>query len=77
LGLAGFGWLAQKYYAPALRALKGVHLSVVIDPLAASRAAARAAFPGVAALNDPATLQLDQNCLLPLARPTCNVQEAA
>jgi hypothetical protein len=32
LVLAGFGWLALNYYAPALRALKGGYLSVVIDP---------------------------------------------
>lgn len=50
LGLVGFGRLAQKYYAPALRALKSVSLAVVVDPLDASREAARAAFPHVATL---------------------------
>ena len=47
LGLAGFGQLARKYYVPALRALNGVDVSMVADPLDASREAARAAFPGV------------------------------
>lgn len=56
LGLAGFGQLARKYYVPALRTLNGVNLSVVIDPLETSRAAARAAFPGVATLADPGAL---------------------
>jgi predicted dehydrogenase len=56
LGLAGFGRLARKYYVPALRALNGVTLSTVVDPLEASREAARAAFPGVATLADPGAL---------------------
>jgi predicted dehydrogenase len=56
LGLVGFGRLARKYYVPALRALDGVSLAVVVDPLNASREAARAAFPGVATLPDPEAL---------------------
>jgi predicted dehydrogenase len=56
LGLAGFGRLARKYYVPALRALNGVRLSAVVDPLESSRAAARAAFPGIAILADPGDL---------------------
>jgi predicted dehydrogenase len=56
LGLVGFGRLARKYYVPALRALNDVSLAVVVDPLDASREAARAAFPGVATLTDPDAL---------------------
>ena len=56
LGLAGFGQLARKYYVPALRALNGVNISIVADPLDASRAAACAAFPGVVTLSDPGSL---------------------
>ena len=56
LGLAGFGQLARRYYVPALRALNGVSLSVVADPLEASREAARVAFPGIATLVDPEAL---------------------
>jgi len=56
LGLVGFGRLARKYYVPALRALNGVSLSAVVDPLEASREAARAAFPGIATLADPGAL---------------------
>jgi predicted dehydrogenase len=56
LGLVGFGRLAREYYVPALRALNDVRLSVVVDPLEASQEAARAAFPGIATLADPAAL---------------------
>lgn len=56
LGLVGFGRLARKYYVPALRALNGVSLAAVVDPLDASREAACAAFPGVVTLADPDAL---------------------
>lgn len=56
LGLVGFGQLARRYYVPALRALDGVSVSLVIDPLAASRRAACVAFPGITASEDPGAL---------------------
>jgi predicted dehydrogenase len=56
LGLVGFGRLAQQYYLPAIRALNGVSLAVVVDPLEASREAARAACPRITTLADPGTL---------------------
>ena len=45
LAIAGFGRLARGYYAPALRELGGVRPTALADPVAASRAAAGAAFP--------------------------------
>jgi predicted dehydrogenase len=56
LGIAGYGRLARKYYAPALRACPGITVLVVVDPLEACRDAARAAFPGVATCADPGAL---------------------
>lgn len=46
LGIAGFGRLARESYVPALRALPGVMLVAVADPLSASQAAA-SRVPGV------------------------------
>jgi predicted dehydrogenase len=46
LAIAGFGRLARGYYVPALRELGGpAPVVAVADPLAASRAAAGAAYP--------------------------------
>ena len=45
LAIAGFGRLAQGYYVTALRSLRLAEVVAIADPLAASRAAAAAAFP--------------------------------
>ncbi|HYJ80696.1 MAG TPA: Gfo/Idh/MocA family oxidoreductase [Longimicrobiaceae bacterium] len=47
LAIVGFGRLARSYYLPALRGLGHPGPVAVADPLAASRAAAGAALPGV------------------------------
>jgi len=52
LGLAGFGRLARDYYLPALRALGVADRLAVADPLAESRAEARARVPGAALYED-------------------------
>jgi predicted dehydrogenase len=62
LGLVGFGRLGRQYYVPALRALDGVSVAAVVDPLDASREAAQAMFPGAAIMAGPDALfsrQLD------------------
>jgi predicted dehydrogenase len=48
----GFGRLARSYYLPAIRRLGGATVVAVCDPLDASRAAARVAFPGGASCRD-------------------------
>jgi predicted dehydrogenase len=47
LGLVGFGQLARRYYAPALRSRTDIRVSVVVDPFGPSQASAREAFPDV------------------------------
>ena len=49
LAIVGFGRLAQKYYLPALRSMKGVELVAVADPLQASQSAAKGSIPNVTA----------------------------
>ena len=39
LAIIGFGWLAQRYYVPALRIIGMAEIVAVADPLAASRGA--------------------------------------
>lgn len=41
-GIAGFGWVARDYVAPALAAVEGARLVAVCDPTADARARARA-----------------------------------
>jgi predicted dehydrogenase len=45
LAIIGFGQLARRHYVPALKSLDAVEVVAVGDPLAASLAAAKAAFP--------------------------------
>src|SRR5262245_31684804 len=45
LGVVGFGRLVRHYYLPALRALAGIHVVAVVDPLPESRQSARQRLP--------------------------------
>src|SRR5262245_6683978 len=47
LGVIGFGRLVRHYYLPALRALAGIHVVAVVDPLPESRQSARQRLPDV------------------------------
>src|SRR5690348_1189997 len=56
LALVGYGHLARRYYLPALRGRNDIRISLVIDPLDASRAAARSVFPEAATGEDASLL---------------------
>src|SRR5262245_37911146 len=69
LGLVGYGRLARGYYLPALRRLSGAHVVAVADPLDASHAAARAAFPSAVCCRDLDELLANRPDALLVATP--------
>jgi len=46
-GVVGYGKLAQDYYLPAFRRLKGVRLTAIADPLTVRREKAKSALPDI------------------------------